>query len=113
MSYLHKQYIDTVREEHKIKLTVSFNKDTYHRATGKAKERGYQVTCTPIEREKGWEKSSAFSGFYELVYPAERQSKKKLAKALGLVEDNMERYVQYFRDRGIKFENDDKLNVTD
>jgi hypothetical protein len=101
MSYLYQEYIDTKKENQKIKLTMHFNKDTYNWATGKRKEKGYQITATPVTITVGdgfrTEEFGAFTGFYDLIYPVERQSKKRLATAIELLECNRETYIDHFR----------------
>lgn len=102
MSYLHKEYIDTKKENVKIKLTLHFNKDTYNWATGARKEKGYQVTATPVTVTVGdgfrTEEFGAFTGFYDLIYPVERQSKKRLGTAIELLEHNREVYLNHFKE---------------
>jgi len=106
MSYLYKEYIDTDKPNHKIKVTLSFNKDTYHWATAKSKEKGYQLNMTPVEVTTGdgynTEVMGAFTGFYEILYPVERQSKKRLSHAISLIVENRERHLEFFREKGIK-----------
>jgi len=106
MSYLYKELIDTKKPNLKIRITLTFNRDTTHWATNKSKEVGYQVVVTPTEViDKGDYQvttTSAFSGFYEIIYPVGRQSSKRLLEALNRIQDNKERYINYFKDKGIE-----------
>lgn len=106
MSYLYKEYVDTDKPNSKIKITLTYNRDTYHWATSNRKEKGYQIVCTPVEVTNGdgynIESFTAFQGFYDIIYPAERQSKKRLEHAISLIAENKERYLNHFRNQGIK-----------
>jgi len=103
---LHKEYIDTKKPNLKIRISLSFNKDTIHWATNNPKKKGYQVVVTPTEVvDKGdykVETTSAFSGFYEVILPVERQSKKRLETAINLIKENKDRYIEYFKQKGIE-----------
>jgi hypothetical protein len=99
---LAKKYLDTDKENIKIKFTISFNKDTYHWATSETKEKGYQLTATPVEKGEHFESFTAFNGFYEIIYPVQRQSKKRLDEAIDGLNMNMPKYIKYFEDRGYK-----------
>jgi len=111
MIYLAKIYLPVKHEENKnnfIKVSLSFNKDTYHWATSSTKEKGYQVNATPVSkqtRDAGYsvESMGAFTGFYEIIYPVERQSKKRAQKALEMIGENKQRYIEFFEKKGYKF----------
>ena len=107
---LHKRYIETDKPNQYIKFTIHFNKDTYHWATSQSKQKGYCVTATPVERGSNFEVSGAFTGFYDIIYPVERQSKKRLETAIRMLDDKMSHYIQHFIDKGFKFPVNQFLN---
>lgn len=106
--YITKMYVPTDKPNWFIKVGLSFNKDTWHWATSQPKEKGYQVNCTPIERTLGdgykMEHFGAFEGFYEIIYPIGRQSAKRAEHAKKLLEENMVRYMDFFRAKGFNIE---------
>jgi hypothetical protein len=97
---LYKTYIDTDKPNHKIKFTIHFNKDTHHWATSSPKKKGYAVTATPVEISDRWESSGAFTGFYEIIYPVERQSQKRLLESIDKLNNKLDTYLDFFRNRG-------------
>jgi len=100
---LHTEYWPIEGEKNKfIKTTIHYNKETYHWATGKSKQKGYAVNCTPVEKGDMFESFTAFTGFYDIIYPIDRQSKKRLQTAIKMLEESTEKYKQYFRDQEIK-----------
>ena len=92
MSYLTKQYLPTTKPNTFIKVTMHFNYDTYHWATSTQKPKGYSVTCTPVEKGEFTESFGAFTGFYEIILPCERKSKKRQEQAEKLLEERIETY---------------------
>ena len=48
-----------------------------------------------------WEQSGAFTGFYKIIYPIGRQSKKRLEEAIRLFKEEKETYLKFFEDKGI------------
>lgn len=105
---LYKLYVPTDKDSIFIKFTMSFNKDTYHWATGQSKEKGYQLTATPVEKRDRFESFTAFNGFYKIIYPIGRQSKKRLQEAISMLHTDIEKYLDYFRNKGYKIEKYEK-----
>jgi len=100
---LHTEYWPIEGEKNKfIKVTIHFNKDTIHWSSLERKEKGYTVTCTPVEKGDMFESFGAFTGFYEIIYPINRQSKKRLQTAIKILEEKTTTYKQYFINKGIK-----------
>ena len=97
---LYTKYVDTVEENTKIKISIFFEKNTMIWATGRATNKGYHVSVTPvtIEIQGGYkiESFKAFSGFRTCLFPAERQSKKRLEEAIKIVDENTNKYVSHF-----------------
>ena len=90
-----------------IRCSLSYNKDTYNYFTSSYKKKGYQITMTPIVVDGICETSTAFTGFYEILHPVERQSKKRLAEAESILISNIDRYLEYFTDNyGYQFDKD-------
>jgi len=106
---LHKEYIDTSEPNVKIKFTITFNKETYNWVNGKEQQKGYKITAVPVEKEGLFEVTTAFTGFYEIIYPVERQSKKRLQKAIDLLHENMDRYLAWFEEKGYTIEKSEIL----
>jgi ribonucleotide reductase beta subunit family protein with ferritin-like domain len=100
--YEYKEYIPTEIETQFIKFSISFNYDTYNWATGQPKEKGYQLTATPVEKTDMVESFTAFSGFYKIIFPAERKSKKRLEEAIRIFKRDRVDYIDYFRELGYK-----------
>lgn len=98
-----KEYVATREPGKFIKFTISFNKDTYHWATGRTKEKGYQLVATPVERGDGFESFTAFQGFYKIIFPVERRSSKRLEQAIQIFREEKESYIEYFKQSGIEF----------
>ena len=90
-----------------LKISIMFNKDTRNWATGEDKEKGYQVVVTPVEKGDKFVITGAFTGFYEIIYPIGRQSKKRLETAIKMVEDKMSIYKEFFINRNYKFKEND------
>lgn len=100
---LYKEYFDTDVETKKIKLTINFNKSTINWATSRPTNKGYMVTCVPVElkKEMGYttETFMAFSGFNDLVLKVDRQSSKRLEEAKVIAKAKTKQYLEYFKDR--------------
>ncbi len=85
-----------------IKMTISFNRDTYSWATGARTPIGYRVSVVPVIRsDRGngivMEESGAFTGFNDTLLPVDgRQSKRKLQEAIDILHSRMDKYLQYF-----------------
>lgn len=105
---LHKEYHKIpesaktgLSENTEIKCVISFNRDSVNWATSQPKKIGYQATIIPVERtDRGqgivMESSSAFSGFNDCLLECDRQSKKRLEKAIEMLHERLDRYLQYF-----------------
>lgn len=104
---LYKEYVPVVENNQAthIKFQISYNKDTYHWATGNTKQKGYQLTATPVTKSDMVESFTAFQGFYKIIFPVERQSKKRLATAIETFNNDKQTYLDYFKNQGFKFEN--------
>lgn len=98
-----KEYVATREPGKFIKFTISFNKDTYHWATGRTKEKGYQLVATPVERGDGFESFTAFQGFYKIIFPVERRSSKRLEQAIQIFRDEKDSYIEHFKRAGVEF----------
>lgn len=100
---LFKKYIDTIEDNKKIKFSISFNRDTYNWATGERKKIGYQITATPVEIGDRFESFTAFSGFNDCLLEVDRQSSKRLTKAIEILQEREKLYLEYFMNKGFKF----------
>jgi hypothetical protein len=69
-----------------LRVRVYYDKGGMNYGTGREKARGYYISVSPLDRtiKSGYisETYSAFSGFYELLEPCARKSKKAEAAAL-------------------------------
>ncbi len=99
---LHKEYVDTKKDNVKIKFTVVFNKQTTNWATSQRRKIGYQVTVIPVEvSENGnirLESYGAFTGFNDCLLEVDRQSKKRLEKAIEVLHEKKEFYLNYLNE---------------
>ena len=105
---LYRQYLHTTVENQKIKLYISFNKETTSWATGQPKKVGYQVTCVPCKitfnDNHRIEESGAFTGFNDCILEVDRQSKKRLSTAIELLQEKIPTYKEWFiKNQGISF----------
>lgn len=104
---LFKQYLDTSVENEKIKIYISFNKDRINWATNESKKIGYQVTAVPVKVSNTVgariEESGAFTGFNDCILEIDRQSKKRLDKAIELLQAKIPTYKEWFKNKGYNF----------
>ena len=100
----YKMYIQTSEANEFIKLSISYNKDTYNWATGQEKTKGYQLTAIPVKRSGRIEEFGAFTGYNTTLVKANRRSKKRLEIAIEELNKNLDKYLQYFINKGIKIE---------
>ena len=100
---LYKKYIDAIEDNKKIKFSISFNRETRNWASGESKQIGYQVTAVPVEIGDKFESFTAFTGFNDCLSPINRQSNKRLDKAIEILAEREEKYLDYFKNKGIKF----------
>jgi hypothetical protein len=94
------EYVPTKMPNQFIKFSISYNYDTYHWATGKTKEKGYQLVATPVEKGEMYESFTAFQGFYKIIHPCPRKSQKQLKIAIEKFHQDYEQYLNYFKERG-------------
>lgn len=116
---LYTEYIPVIKSPNNsthIKFQISFNKDTHHWATSSTKKVGYQLTATPVQRSKSecgkfsTESFTAFQGFYKIIYPIARQSKKRLEEAISVFIKEKESYLKFFTDKKFEIEENKQLN---
>ena len=99
---LYKEYIPWKDQE--IKMFITFNKESTNWATSQPKKVGYQVTVIPVKRTKHVssnfvvEESSCFSGFNDCLLEIDRQSKKRLATAIKILQERKEIYLKHFNE---------------
>lgn len=98
--YEYKEYVATSEPNKFIKFAISFNYDTYHWATGQSKQKGYQLVATPVEKGEMFESSTAFTGFFKIIFPVERKSKKRLEEAIRNFKRDKKDYLKYFINQG-------------
>lgn len=107
MAFEGKKYIDTKKDNLKIRLSISFNRSQTNWATNEQTEIGYRVTATPVEViDKGdykVESFSAFSGFNDTLLACNRRSAKRLEAAIDILDSRIEKYKDFFIKKGIEF----------
>ena len=110
---LYKKYLSVTHSgnaNNAIRFSLSFNRDTFHWATGQSKQKGYQLTATPVERQVDTdgrvvqESFTAFTGFYKIILAAERQSPKRLQEAISILEQELQSYMDHFEGEGYVFD---------
>ena len=106
---LYKEYIDTIKDNVKIKFTITFNKQTTSWATSQKRKIGYQVTVIPVEISKTGnvqiESFGAFTGFNDCLLEIDRQSKKRLETAIENLKTKKEFYLNHLNEHFYKFKN--------
>jgi hypothetical protein len=100
MAYLHREYWKIGEQE--IKASISFNRELTNWATSEPKKIGYQATCTPVTRTKSdpnivIEEFGAFTGFNDCLLEVDRQSAKRLQKAIEELNKRKEQYLNWFK----------------
>jgi len=101
---LHKEYIDTIEDNKKIKFSITFNRNTHNFATSQRIPIGYRVSVVPVEIGDRFESFGAFTGFNDTLLEVDRQSSKRLSEAIRILQERKESYIQWFKDnKGIKF----------
>ena len=100
----YKMYIKTSEANEFIKLSISYNKDTYNWATGQEKTKGYQLTAMPVKRSGMIEEFEAFTGYNTTLVKCSRRSKKRLQMSIDELTQNIDKYLQYFINQGFKID---------
>lgn len=100
---LHKEYVDTIDSNKKIKFSITFNRNTHSFATSQRIPIGYRVSAVPVEISGMFESYGVFTGFNDTLLEVDRQSSKRLSEAIRILQERKERYIQHFKDKGIKF----------
>ncbi len=98
---LYKEYVKTKDKGKEIKFTISFNREIVSWATSQPKKIGYQVTIVPVnitDRGNGlvMEEFGAFTGFNDILYEVNRQSKKRLLRAIKILGERKDKYLKQF-----------------
>lgn len=113
MSTLHKEYHripETAKSKvagKEIKMTISFNREGVNWATSQRVPIGYRVSIVPVEithMDNGtgnggkitMESIGAFTGFNDTLLEVDRQSKKRLEKAIEILHERVDGYLQWF-----------------
>jgi hypothetical protein len=89
---LHKEYHKIDGKEIKMSIFFEYN---YYR-TDKV-QKGYTVSCVPVQRNGIFEEIGAFTGFKMCILPSERQGKRKLQHAIELLHKKQEEFLNYFK----------------
>ncbi len=106
MSYLYKEYQPHPKGENEgeIKFAISFNKKTINWATSQPKKIGYQCTVIPVKRSKAEsnsnfiiEESGTFTGFNVCLLEVDRQSKKRLQRAIEILQEQKQLFLDRFK----------------
>lgn len=96
--YKHYVEVDGIGD---VKFSVSFNKDKTNWATGQPKKLGYQASIIPVKRTFGegytMEETGAFTGFNTCLLEVDRQSKKRLEKAIQILHERGEEFSNYLK----------------
>lgn len=100
---LYKEYIDTIEPNKKIKFSISFNRSTHNWATSEQIPIGYRVSAIPVEIGDKFESFTAFTGFNDTLLEINRQSSKRLQEAIRILQERKESYIEWFKNKGVKF----------
>ena len=90
-----------------IKVRLYYDLGGMNYFTGRAEERGYYLSVTPVYREdRGgcvMESTTAFTGIKVLLVPVKRQSKKAADEAFAMMTTRADDLINYVcNDQGIK-----------
>ena len=88
------RYLKTTTQNKFIKVRTYYKKDTTNFFTYENEARGYYLSVTPIERGRGWETFTAFTGFKVLLKEVTRASKKAEAEAEAIAEKDWRKYAE-------------------
>lgn len=77
----------------KVQLYYSLGGMNYF--TYKTEPRGYYLSVSPVERSRGMESYTAFSGVKNLIIEVKRQSAKKEAEAEKMAESMLKSLIDY------------------
>ena len=97
-------YIKTSEANEFIKLSISYNKDTYNWATGQPKTKGYELNAVPVKRSGMIEEFGAFTGYNTTLVKCSRRSKKRLQMSIDELTLNIDKYLQFFINQGFKID---------
>ena len=89
-----KKYFETNIPNKFIKIETYYHKDTMNYFTGRSEVRGYYLSVTPVERARGFESFTAFTGFKVLLKEVTRASKKAEAEAEAIAERDWRKYAE-------------------
>jgi hypothetical protein len=103
MNTISKKYIKIIENKkdnnNKLSISVYYDIGGYNLGTHKEKPRGYYISVTPVER---WERNglisesiTAFTGYYDLLKPCNRKSKKAEAEALEKAPASEKMLIEY------------------
>ena len=90
------KYLTTTTPNKYIKLYTYYKKDAMNYFTYKNEARGYYLSVTPVERARGFESFTAFTGFKVLLKEVTRASKK--AEAEAIAERDWRKYAEIAAD---------------
>lgn len=82
-----------------IEVSLYYSKGGLNVFTYKEEQRGYYISCIPVERKRGMKSFVAFSGFKKCLVPCARKSKAKVGEAFKAFDEwNGEKIMSYFPD---------------
>lgn len=61
--------------------------------TSRNESRGYYLSVSPVERDRGLESYTAFTGLKQLVLPVQRKSQKKMDEAITYFEEHVNDFI--------------------
>ena len=88
------KYLATTTPNKYIKLYTYYKKDSMNYFTGRTEARGYYLSVTPVERARGFESFTAFTGFKVLLKEVTRASKKAEAEAEAIAKKDWRKYAE-------------------
>lgn len=88
------KYLATTTPNKFIKVSTYYRKDGMNYFTYKTEARGYYLSVMPVERARGFESFTAFTGFKVLLKEVTRASKKAEAEAETIAERDWRKYAE-------------------
>ena len=78
-----------------IKIETYYNLGGYNYFTGKSEARGYYLSVTPVQKSRGMESFTAFSGIKQCIKAVNRKSAKAEAEAEALAAEAEAALIEY------------------
>lgn len=76
-----------------LKAEIYYALGGHNYFTYKNESRGYYISVSPVERDRGFESYTAFTGLKQCVLPVQRKSSKKMTEAITYFEEHINEFI--------------------